>query len=375
MHSRPIALACLALALTGAGCALDHTADPPSPEAPSPEVHALPPASPVAPRVDLDACLGAGGSLVELGSVNNNDAADHGALLTFGISPSGLVAAAGEDGTLKFWTMGASLVGVADGSALTYGSEVGASPITDLVFMQRAAIVGDVRGLVSQMTPEGGFGVLGGTTPDVPIISVAFDEGAGRLAHAQGGATAPGVVPLVVAALDGSMHADIGATLPEVTDLAFTTDGELLVGGSDGARAALEIRSALDPSTVVARPDVGGDARVVEVAAAREGTTSVALTNGHVAVLDSGAVDVAVSAAISRTLVAPMRSVDLTPSGAFVVSIGEDGTLRVHDTRDGRQLAEWSLASPVGVRVDATGERIVVGASSADLHVLACRAR
>ena len=91
MHFHRVLLVSLALA----GCSTSH----PGPAAP-PDLQPTwtarsaiftdaiaPPAS------GLDACLAAGGELYEVGSVDNNDQADHGALLTFGISPGGLLAA------------------------------------------------------------------------------------------------------------------------------------------------------------------------------------------------------------------------------------------------------------------------------------------
>jgi hypothetical protein len=220
-----------------------------------PETPSVRPLRPVvAVEPPLEGCLAAGGELVEIASVDNNDQHDHGALLTFGVSPSGVLAAAGEDGTLKFWTLDAELIGSVDGSLITYGAEVGASPITDVAFMGEMAVVGDVRGLVQQMGSDGTFGVIGGTTPDVPIVAVAFDEATGRFAHAQMG----DVVPLAVHSIDGSSEpVDIESTLDVVRDLAFASTGELWVAGWTDGTAALEIRDAHDPSVVVhsiARP-------------------------------------------------------------------------------------------------------------------------
>lgn len=363
MNTRHTVLASLLLSLAGLGCTSSHAV-------PAPDVHAqITPTgvAPLAPVTNLDTCLTGGGTLVELAAVNNDDQADHGALLTFGISPDGVVAAAGADGTLKFWTMDATLIGVADPGILTYGPEIGGAPITDLAFTDELAIAGDVRGLVQGLSSNGTGGVLGGTMPDVPIASVAFDRAAQRLAHAQGGLGAPDVTPLLVYTLDGAMRANIEETLSTISDLAFTADGTLVVGGDDGTHAALELRDGADPTIVLARPDVGRDARVVEVAAAREGATVVIATTHTLIGLTDGE---PTRLAASETA---LRSVDLTPSGDYALTVDVNGHLSVRSTLDGHEVATAEVASGLGVRVDASGQRIVVGAEDAWLHVLACR--
>ncbi len=348
------------------GCSTAYT-----PDAPERELHAVITPSGLAPialpPAGLDGCFTGAGALVELGAVNNNDQTNHGALLTFGISPGGIVAAAGEDGTLKFWTMENTLVGVADPGVLTYGPELGGAPITDLAFTDEMAIAGDIRGLVQELGPDGSGGVVGGTMPDVPIASVAFDRATQRLAHAQGGPSAPDVTPLVIQSLDGTFNANIEDTMSLVTDLAYAADGTLVVGGTDGTQATLEIRGAGDPNVVLARPSLGTDAEVIEVAAAREGATVVVATNRALFSV-SGA-----TATRITTSDADFRSVDLTPSGDFVLTVDANGLVRVLSTVDGHEVAHLTIETALGVRVNATGDRVVVGGSNAMLHVLTCR--
>lgn len=361
MNAHNTVFASLLLAL--AGCTSAHAI-------PEPDLHAVVGPTghaPLAPVVNLDSCFSGAGVLVELTAVNNNDQHDHGSLLTFGISPTGVVAAAGADGTLKFWTMDATLLGVADPGILTYGPELGGAPITDLAFTDDLAVAGDVRGLVQGLNADGGGGVLGGTMPDVPIASVAFDRAAQRLAHAQGGAGAPDVTPLVVNTLDGTMRANIEDTLSTITDLAFTVDGALVVGGNDGTHAALEIRDGADPSIVLSRPELGSDASVIEVAAAREGATLVVLTTHSLITIEGG------EATLLATSEVGFRSVDLTPSGDYALTVDTTGLVSVRATSDGHEVASTTIASGLGVRIDATGQRVVVGSQDALLHVLSCR--
>lgn len=367
MHTRTTLLFAVLGTLTSGG-SLGCTASHALPE-PEPDLHAVVRphgTAPVAAVVDLDSCFGGGGALLELGAVNNDDQADHGSLLTFGISPSGVVAAAGEDGTLKFWTMDATLVGEADPGVLTYGPELGGAPITDLAFTEDHAIAGDVRGLVQRLGAEGTADVLGGTMPDVPIASVAFDRAAQRLAHAQGDSAMPDVARLVVGTLDGAQYVTLSDTLASITDLAFTPEGVLVIGGTEGARAALELRDGADPTRIVARLDVGDDARVVEVAAAREGAAIVVATTNHLYAIDGERVRLLGSSDVA------LRSVDLTPSGDHAFTVDASGTLIARSTADGVELARTSITAGFGVRIDATGQRIVVGATDAMLHVLAC---
>jgi WD40 repeat protein len=314
----------------------------------------------------MDGCFTGGGALVELGSVNNNDQHDHGALRTFGISPNGIVAAAGSDGTLKFWTMNATLVGVADPTILTYGPEIAAAPIDDLAFTDTLAVAGDVRGLVTQLGPTGERSVLGGTTPGVAINSVAFDRIARRVAHAQGpGASGTAVTPLVVSAVDGSMNAQITDTMATITDLAFTPDGALVVGGSDGTHATIELRGAADPTHVAASFTLPDGASVVEVAAAHEGPMIVAATPTAI---------YAISATATRAIgyADGFRSVDLTPSGDYALAVETSGRVTVWSTATGELTGSVIIPNTIGVRVDATGTRAVAGASDALLHVLGC---
>ena len=346
------------LSLLGAGCNSAYTPD-------ETLVHVDRPSHAVTTVASLDSCFARGGALVELGAVNNDDQADHGTLLTFGISPGGIVAEAGADGTLKFWTMDDTLLGTASAAVLTYGPEVSAAPITDLAFDGDHAIAGDVRGLVSSLSSDGRTTIMGGTVPDVPIASVAFDPSAHVLAHAQRG---EGATPLVVQSVDGTRNANVEDTLPTITDLAFTVDGALVVGGqNDALHAAVEIRGSSDPTTVSAHIELGTDARVIEVAAAREGSAIVAITVRGLYAIDGTRATLLASSDVD------LRSVELSPSGDHAYVVDANGRLSVRATVDGHELASIAVPSGFAVRVDGEDQRIVVGATDAMLHVLSCQ--
>jgi hypothetical protein len=361
------------------GCASVHVDPPPvvDPELPRVDArgHAVSGAAPwvVPPTVTpparaLEACLAAGGELVELDSVDNNDSADHGALLTLGISPSGVLGVAGEDGTLKFWTLDAELLASVDGSVLTYGSEEGRTPITDLQFLDDVAIAGDVRGLVAHVAADGSYWPLGGTMPDVPIRSVAVHAATQRFAHTQlGTIDAPDVAPLVVRDMEEGVTVEIATTLELPNDLAFAPSGELLVAGADGGGPQIEIRSAADPGTVVDSFGFHGSTPIVEIAHAQAGTIAAAISAQYIYLLEG--LEVAAELWIPEHA---GRSVDVTPGGAFVLSVGADGMLLAHDPAEPTEVARVEVPDPVTVRVDATGTAVIVGSRDAIVHVFGC---
>ena len=99
MTNRSTLVVLLALAVSP-GCGISHgNVDPVDvdPVVPAfvPETPSVRPLRPiVAVESPLEGCLAAGGELVEIASVDNNDQHDHGALLTFGVSPAGVLVSA-----------------------------------------------------------------------------------------------------------------------------------------------------------------------------------------------------------------------------------------------------------------------------------------
>jgi hypothetical protein len=350
-----------------ASCSAAHQAAPIDPEPIAPDIRDVPIGTPpgqvvAPPATGIEACLLGGGELVEVDSVDNNDREDHGALLTFGISNEGLLAAAGADGTLKFWTLDAELLATVDGSLLTYGSEEGRTPITDLTFFGENVLAGDIRGLVAQMSSDGSYFPVAGTTPDIPIRSVAFHAGSMRLAHAQVG----DVVPLVVRKMDGPESWEIAETLDEPNDLAFAPSGELFVVGVDGGRATIEVREAADPTAVLEEHVYFTTAPIAEVAFARSAPIGAAVSTGAFYVIRD--------LAPFQTIAHGGTSVDLSPPGAFAFTVGSEGRLAAISTESGDIVADVAVASPVKVRVDATGTLVLVGSEDAIIHVFSCAA-
>jgi len=338
----------------------------------SPDAAVVPDAPPPVAGEQLEGCLLGGGALVEVARVFNNDVEDHGALLTFGISDTGLLAAAGADGTLKFWNLDAELLGTIDGTLLTYGSEVGASPITDLAFRGDRALAADRRGLVQEMGADGSFLPLGGTTPDVPIVALAYHASTDRFAHAQ---HAEGILPLTVRAADGTVT-EIGETLTTIHDLVFTRDGALWVAGArmvDGRQVpTVEQRDAADPTRVLRTLEVespeGG--AVAELAVSDSGGTIAMRTSERVEVHFGEGIR-----SIPFTAWAEIIGVGvaLTRPGGVALTVESDGRLVAHAVLEERTLSSVNVGGlPVNVRTDASGTLVIVGRADAHLIAYAC---
>lgn len=317
----------------------------------------------------LEACLLGGGELVEVARVFNNDVEDHGALVTFGLSDTGLIAAAGADGVLKFWSLDAELLGRVDGTLLSYGSEI-VAPITDMVVVGDRVIAGDARGLVAEIHADGSYLPLGGTTPDVAIAAVAHAP-RDRVAHAQ---HADGVLPLTVRDDDGVHELESGLSV--IRDLAFAPDGSLWVAGGrdEGSNRlpAVEHRSAADPSIVLRTHDVGSreGGVVIEIAVSRGGETMAFLTQERLELhhgVSTRAIPFTGWAEIVGTGAA------LSTRGEVAFTVESDGTLAAHAVGEERALASLNVGGvPVAVRTDASDRLVVVGLRDAHLIAYAC---
>lgn len=309
----------------------------------------------------LATCLSEGRGLTEVLSVDNNDSADHGALLRFGLSPEGVIAAAGEDGTLKLWTLDAELLGTFNGGIITYGPEIPAAPITDIAFDGESIVVGDIRGIVLQMEPGGSLWPIGGTTPEIAIRAVAFDAAHRTLAHAQEG----DVAPLLIRSEEATVELE---TELSVQDLMFAANGDLWVAGSLDGNMAMERRTfgAFDTVTTEFHPVAAGT--FVEMASIESGPE-----HGRLAAVGAS------WTLLGTTTFVPGggRSIALTSDGESTVALiaGPSG-LEARNALNGSgtpiSLGELALGDSVTVRVDATGTLAVVGGADAQLHVLGC---
>ena len=367
----------LASCFTLAACASAHRTAPPTGEPPEDDGGSTPvvdvdagePAESDGGEVivplssPLEACLDSGGHLVIADTVDNNDTTDHGAIAAFAASATGTLAAAGTDGTIKFWTLDGGLVGTVNNAELLYGPELPGVEAADMQFMDDERVVaGDVQGIVSAWGADGFMQILGGVDPGIGIVAVALDGARTRLAHADvrsGGS-------LTVRALDGSsVVGPIETSMLSVHDLVFLPSGELLVAGADASGVGVvELRDAADPARVIAPYRSAASAAFAEVAASADGRRIAAAGGAEVALFDAalGAPRAALVAAHGA------RTVAVTPGGRFVLTGGTDGTLRALAGDDGHEVTSIAIADPIAVRIDARGEARVRGVRRRRAH-------
>lgn len=333
------------------------------PVAPSARPSALPPLLPPVASA-LDECLEAGGALVEVDAVDNNDVSDHGALVALAVSADGRLAAAGEDGTIKFWSVDDGFLSSVAASALIYGAELEGSEVADLAFDGAPVVAGDMRGVVTRWAMDGSFEVVGGTTPDVPILAVAVLPGGDRVAHAD----ALGEV-MVRAPLGGSVVGPLDSAVASVTDLAFAPDGALVIGGGDaGGRAVVE-RRAPDSAGIEATWSAPTLPEIQEVSIDADGRV-LAAGEGFVARLGA---DLGLDALVNLDGHAAV-SVAGTPRGRVALSAGAEGRV-IATSFDGHapgRLAELDVPGAMSVRLAGDGALAFVGTESGMIRVLAC---
>jgi hypothetical protein len=309
----------------------------------------------------LATCLSEGRGLTEVATVNNNDSADHGALLRFGLSPEGLIAAAGADGTMKLWTLSAELLETFDGNILTYGPEIPAAPVNDIAFDGASILVGDIRGIVLQLDRGGSLFPIGGTTPEIPIRALAFDPVTRRLAHAQLG----DVAPLLVRSEDGTTSELLSELV--ISDLAFDAAGNLLVAGERGGHPVIEERApgALDAPTDLVTTEVAGSFLEIATISTPSTWRLVAVATEHVRLLSGEMVSFEGGRSIAL-------ATDASHAVAFVA--GSQGLVALDAVNHpgGSELFRSAVGDAVTVRVDASGTLVVVGTTDAHLHVFAC---
>jgi len=350
--------------LVALGCGDPHEPLPLDQEPPTISVVTTPSEAVFPPLMtSLEGCLIGGGELVEVASVDNNDTREHGGVWTFGIAPDRRIAVASEDGTIKLWTLD-GFVEELDPGAFLYGVEVEGSQVTDIAFRGDYIIAGDVRGVVSAWrgtSPN----IIGGTDPDTSITAVAVDDARGWVAHADqqlGG-------NVMVRGMDdatnfGPLETDIGT----VNDLAFV-DGALLVVGR-GEHPGMELRDREDPNLVLARFATDRSFNALTEVAVSEGAETIAFVSLETVgvVNDSLELRWITEAGHSHVPV----SVDVAGTGRAIFTAGAEGVLRAWSGVDGTELAAVPVNEPVGVRVDAAGDLVIVGSRDGMLHAFSC---
>lgn len=349
-------------ALLALGCATSHEIVEP----PVVEIVTVPATATFAtPPTTLESCLESGGALTEVASIDNDDVREHGALLTFAVADDRRLAVSSEDGTIKVWTLDGFLNEL-DPGAFLYGVEVDRPQVADLTFHDGQIVAGDVQGLVSMWSTDGFPEIVGGTDPDVAIVAVAVDSSGGRVAHAD--ERASGNV-MVRALADTSTFGPLEITLENVRDLAFLPDGRLLIAGG-GSEAGLELRGSEDPTRVEARFAPGLASGFIDELAVSEGAETLAYVAADaVGVLDDSLNERWRSEGVGLAT----TSVAISRTGRALFTVGDDGALRVWSGADGATLDTVAIPEPVTVRVDLTGELVVVGSRDGVLRAFQCQ--
>ncbi|MBK8170561.1 MAG: hypothetical protein IPK60_09480 [Sandaracinaceae bacterium] len=378
----------LAVCAALAGCAVAHSSEPAAeiglPEVqfalPNPAVVSRPP--PAEARAQLETCLAAGGGLIEVDRVNNNDTTAHGSVTAFASSPGGILGVASADGVVKFWTL-EGMVSSASHSLFSYGPELPAAPGTDLAFDGDELFLADVGGLVTKWYVDGRSRIVGGTSPGIAIVAVAVDHPRGRIAHAED--VVGGRIMLRGVGEDTTVLGPLETQAYEVSDLAFFDDGRLVIGGKNVAGAALlEVRDSADPARVVAAYahawagfTEGPAVTLVSELAVRPGHVAVA-TNAYAVFLDEA---MNVTATSERLPLLSSRSIELTEHGlfAFVANVVDEHVeISVFDTANAHQLQSVRAlagdSSIVSLRTDDANDLLFAAYENGVIVALSCAA-
>jgi WD40 repeat protein len=311
-------------------------------------------------RLALTECVARGIALEALWSIDNG----HGAVHAITAGPSGTIALAGADGSIKLWTVGATAEDWSHQDlGAAYGGEFGeGAVVATLAFRDGRIAAGTTDGQLRLHDAESGS-VMAMVSPNGYPLTAVTHAPDGRIAMADDGfqgdlalwdATANALTPLV--------RTEDSYTLWGATSLAFTDSGTMLAAGDwyglaaverwdDGAMTSIWVSTqeqlplASGSEVLAIAPLPGG--RAVAGGGAFGGAEGDA--RGFLALLDLEALDGAPRAV---RVIDDHRVVALAPlaDGIHLLSLGADGSLRVFD---GATLEE------VG-RVDALGSSELV---------------
>ena len=338
------------------------------------------PDSPVAPTVPppttpttgdplaLTACAAGEGELVAGWSVDNG----HGAVSALAISPTGTVALAGADGSVKLWHIDSGELNWSSSapSGAAYGSEFGnGGPMASLSFdtTGESIAAGDESGSAHIFSAEDGVSLGSWPIGSAAVAAVAqgYD---GQIAAA---ATTAFGGDLHIWSVAGSPDGPLPTELWFIYDLSIDADREeVIVAGDVYGIPSIEVRSAAFTGAVLGLVEVhelsgtfvsatslgdgrvlaagGGalallnpagetpDEKILEIAPVEGAAfvSVVALDEDHfAAATGEGSIllgtidDLTVRASIETSQVAALG---LVPGGWQLATAGEDGVLRLH---------------------------------------------
>lgn len=344
-----------------------------------------------APVVSLDECLGAGGALVEVARVNNNDMVDHGTVRAFDVSELSELAVATDDGFIKFWTLDGFVGAVSGSRSFAYGGESFASNPTDIAFGGPTAYLGNAQGLVSAWESDGTNSVVGGAAPGTAIVAVAYEPSSAFLAHAED--VVGGNIMVRGVAFDTRVFGPLETSVSSVMDLRFLPNGDLVIAGTDAAHhLAVEVRHSSEFELVLARATAADfgledeDVSGLEIATERHGVVLALQTNAasarHGLFLSAGDLSLRSSVVLNERVESPVTA-SVTFGGDFAVAThaNADGRnqILVFNTHTGTESGSFAAtdlpdALPMSVRVHQVSNTVFVAYQSGQILALRCSA-
>ena len=334
-----------------AACGTDGgtTTIDPQPDAPEQP----PPAS----RSAIETCIAGGGALAQAWATGNQ----HGAVTSIVVTGTTVVLGS-EDGSVKQWKVASS---PSYGTSFDNG-ETGRPVSNALAVSADGAVVGaDASGAVSEWRLSDAKPMK--TTPVIaaPLVAVAVDGGKV--------ATGAGTDMRVVDRASGTASEKLETTLWDLHALSFGHGGALYTAGHNYGTPQVERRVAASPVAVVDRwSDLTKDGHVRAIAVSADGTRLYAGGDGFVAVLDAqdlAAGPIAFTPAAGHTAVGVVA---LSGKELFATA-GSEGTVQLWNAATGAHVTTVTVAAPIGLGVDAPGEKLYTAGPDGQLRAIVCR--
>jgi WD40 repeat protein len=308
-------------------------------------------------RSVFEKCVFAGGNVHELWATSNL----HGPVASIAVAGSTVVLGS-EDHSVKQWSV------------------TGASP------NYRTPFTEDAGSIVGALTLSSDDHVLGGnqagqlidwrladakldkmtTIGEASLVAVAVNEAADHVLVAG--------APKQMSVVDrgtGSIVGPLTTRLWGVTSAAFGSGAMLMTAGHFYGTPMIERRSADSPTDVI---ETWGDERIEGLvnAIALDRATLVAVGDGFVGTFAPGSLSGGPTA-ISRVPDHQAIGVVLFPSGDLFATAGRDGSLRIWKTATAENVARLTIPIPIGVGIDAAGDRLFTSGADGLLHAFACQ--
>lgn len=313
-------------------------------------------------RTALRTCLEGGGSLVERRAIDNQVLVAHGAIVAMAVSRRGQISVASTDGSLKFWSP------FGPGASYDTAFDEGTAVVRALVYGADGTylVAGDDDGLVSLENATGGAPRDTLPMAAAAIATVAVNDDDSLVAAATSG---PDGSLGVWSPSDGGVTGPIATAVEGVTTLHFVGD-TLVVAGSTGGAAALELRRASAPDEALGLFTEPGLGPISDVAVSADGARLVAVGDGFLVVLDAAAPSSVLLRADATGHDALGVALDREQEEA--VTIGRDDTIRVFSLDDGVELARVASPDLVAIEREPSSGQLVVAGSDAFIRLYEC---